>query len=173
VRQARSGACVGHRRLEAAEKTGERRLKQSSIGSRASLARRLRELSEAEAAIEQGIHVVRRQNAKSLESRGAMSLARQRRRQGKPQGAARNAVSPWEAGAPRSAASRWEAAANPWLGAMARCSRTGSSNPSPSSGESANFQFLARCDCDGETRFIALGYGKFESSSLQRRLAIG
>ena len=37
---------------------------------------------------------------------------------------------------PRSAASRW-AAANPWLGAIARCSRTGSSNPSPSSGESA------------------------------------
>ena len=27
----------------------------------------------------------------------------------------------WEAGAPRSAASRWEAAANPWLGAIARC----------------------------------------------------
>ena len=39
------------------------------------------------------------------------------------------------AGAPRSAASRWEAAANLWLGAIARCSRTGSSNPSPSSGE--------------------------------------
>src|ERR1700739_4514837 len=36
-----------------------------------------------------------------------------------------NAVSPWEAGAPRSAASRWESAANPWLGAIARCSRTG------------------------------------------------
>jgi hypothetical protein len=35
--------------------------------------------------------------------------------------APRNAVSPWEAGAPRSAASRWEAAANPWLGAIARC----------------------------------------------------
>src|SRR5215467_2856606 len=55
--------------------------------------------------------------------------------------APRNAVSPWEAGAPRSAASRWEAAANPWLGAIARCSRTGSSNPSPSSRESANFRF--------------------------------
>ena len=40
-----------------------------------------------------------------------------------------------EAGAPRSTASRWEAAANPWLGAIARCSRTGSSNPSPSSRE--------------------------------------
>ena len=37
-------------------------------------------------------------------------------------------------GRPRSAASRW--AANPWLGAIARCSRTGSSNPSPSSEES-------------------------------------
>ena len=45
---------------------------------------------------------------------------------------------------------------------------TSGSNPSPSSGESANFQFLKRCDCDGETRFIALAYGKFESSSLQR-----
>src|SRR5262252_3127846 len=57
--------------------------------------------------------------------------------------APRNAVSPWEAGAPRSAASRWEAAANPWLGAIARCSRTGSSNPSPSSGEWTNFRFLS------------------------------
>jgi hypothetical protein len=45
-------------------------------------------------------------------------------------------------GAPQSAASRWKAAANPWLGAIARCSRTGSSNPSPSRRESANFQFL-------------------------------
>jgi rhodanese-related sulfurtransferase len=35
-----------------------------------------------------------------------------------------------------------EAAANPWLGAIARCSRTGSSNPSPSSRESrANLMF--------------------------------
>jgi acyl-CoA synthetase (AMP-forming)/AMP-acid ligase II len=42
--------------------------------------------------------------------------------------------------APRSAASRWEAAPNPWRGAIARCSRTGSSNPSPSSGESTNFR---------------------------------
>src|SRR6516225_4320913 len=39
-------------------------------------------------------------------------------------------------GRPAGAASRWEAAANPWLGAIARCSRTGSSNPSPSSRES-------------------------------------
>jgi len=52
----------------------------------------------------------------------------------------RNAVSPWEAGALRSAASRWEAAANPWLGAIARCSRTGSSNPSPSSRQSVSLQ---------------------------------
>ena len=59
-----------------------------------------------------------------------------RRRASRNPAAPRNAVSPWEAGAPRSAASRWEAAANPWLGAIARCSRTGSSNPSPSSGES-------------------------------------
>src|SRR6516162_10943812 len=45
-------------------------------------------------------------------------------------------------GRPAGAASRWEAAANPWLGAIARCSRTGSSNPSPSSRESTNFRFL-------------------------------
>jgi hypothetical protein len=42
-------------------------------------------LSEAEAAIEQGIDVARRQNAKSWELRGAMSLARLRRQQGRPQ----------------------------------------------------------------------------------------
>ena len=50
-----------------------------------------------------------------------------RRRASRNPAAPRNAVSPWEAGAPRSAASRWEAAANPWLGAIARRSRTGSS----------------------------------------------
>ena len=38
-------------------------------------------------------------------------------------------------------APRREGAENPWLGAIARCSRTGSSNPSPSSGESTNFRF--------------------------------
>src|ERR1700756_770337 len=65
-----------------------------------------------------------------------------RRRTSRNPAAPRNAVSPWEAGAPRRAASRWEAAANPWLGAIAPCSRTGSSNPSPSRRESANFQFL-------------------------------
>jgi tetratricopeptide (TPR) repeat protein len=45
-------------------------------------------LSEAETAIEQGIEVARRQNAKSWELRGAMSLARLRRQQGRPQEAA-------------------------------------------------------------------------------------
>jgi tetratricopeptide (TPR) repeat protein len=42
-------------------------------------------VSEAEAAIEQGIDVARRQNAKSWELRAATSLARLRRRQGRPQ----------------------------------------------------------------------------------------
>jgi ATP/maltotriose-dependent transcriptional regulator MalT len=41
--------------------------------------------SEAETAIEQGIDVARRQNAKSWELRGAISLARLRRHQGRPQ----------------------------------------------------------------------------------------
>jgi ATP/maltotriose-dependent transcriptional regulator MalT len=40
---------------------------------------------EAETAIEQGIDVARRQNAKSWELRGATSLARLRRQQGRPQ----------------------------------------------------------------------------------------
>jgi predicted ATPase len=44
--------------------------------------------SEAETAIEQGIDVARRQNAKSWELRAAMSLARLRRQQGRPQEAA-------------------------------------------------------------------------------------
>jgi predicted ATPase len=39
--------------------------------------------SEAEAAIEKGIDVARRQNAKSWELRGATSLARLRRQQGR------------------------------------------------------------------------------------------
>jgi predicted ATPase len=42
-------------------------------------------VSEAEAAIQQGIAVARRQNAKSWELRGAMSLARLRRQQGRQQ----------------------------------------------------------------------------------------
>jgi tetratricopeptide (TPR) repeat protein len=41
--------------------------------------------SEAETAMQQGIDVARRQNAKSWELRGAMSLARLRRQQGRPQ----------------------------------------------------------------------------------------
>jgi len=41
--------------------------------------------SEAETAIEQGIDVARRQNAKSWELRAAMSLARLRRQQGRQQ----------------------------------------------------------------------------------------
>jgi predicted ATPase len=45
-------------------------------------------VSEAEAAIEKGIAVARRQNAKSWELRGATSLARLRRQQGRPQEAA-------------------------------------------------------------------------------------
>ena len=42
-------------------------------------------MSEAETAIEKGISVARRQNAKSWELRGAMSFARLRRQQGRPQ----------------------------------------------------------------------------------------
>ena len=45
-------------------------------------------LSEAEAAIEKGIDAARRQNAKSWELRGAMSLARLRRQQNRSQEAA-------------------------------------------------------------------------------------
>ena len=44
--------------------------------------------SEAETALQQAIDVARRQNAKSWELRGAMSLARLRRQQGRPQEAA-------------------------------------------------------------------------------------
>jgi predicted ATPase len=45
-------------------------------------------VSEAETAIEKGIDVARRQNAKSWELRGAMSLARLRRQQGRREEAA-------------------------------------------------------------------------------------
>jgi tetratricopeptide (TPR) repeat protein len=45
-------------------------------------------LSEAETALQQSIDVARRQNAKSWELRGAVSLARLRRQQGRPQEAA-------------------------------------------------------------------------------------
>jgi len=44
--------------------------------------------SEAEEAIKKTIDVARRQNAKSWELRGGMSLARLRRQQGRPQEAA-------------------------------------------------------------------------------------
>jgi predicted ATPase len=42
-------------------------------------------VSEAEAAMQQGVNVARRQNAKSWELRGATSLARLRRQQGRQQ----------------------------------------------------------------------------------------
>jgi predicted ATPase len=42
-------------------------------------------MSETETAMRQGIEVARRQNAKSWELRGAMSLARLLRQQGRPQ----------------------------------------------------------------------------------------
>src|SRR5206468_9938677 len=45
-------------------------------------------VSEAEIAIEKGIDVARRQNAKSWELRAATSLARLRRQRGRPQEAA-------------------------------------------------------------------------------------
>ena len=45
-------------------------------------------VSEAETAMQQGIDAARRQNAKSWELRGAMSLARLRQQQGRPQEAA-------------------------------------------------------------------------------------
>ena len=67
-----------------------------------------------------------------------------RRRASRNPAAPRNAVSPCEAGVPQAPLHGGEAAANPWLGAIARCSRTGSSNPSPSSGESGANLSLAR-----------------------------
>ena len=45
-------------------------------------------VNDAETAIQQGIDVARRQNAKSWELRAAMSLARLRQQQGRPQDAA-------------------------------------------------------------------------------------
>jgi predicted ATPase len=50
-------------------------------------------VSEAETAIQQATAVARRQNAKSWELRGAMSLARLRRQQGR-HGAARDLLAP-------------------------------------------------------------------------------
>jgi tetratricopeptide (TPR) repeat protein len=70
--------------LEAVEKTGGapleaelHRLKGEALLAGAGM------VSEAEAAMQQGIAVARRQNAKSWELRGAMSLARLRRQQGR------------------------------------------------------------------------------------------
>jgi tetratricopeptide (TPR) repeat protein len=75
--------------LKAVEKTGGApleaelyRLKGEALLASAGTA------SEAETAIEQGIAIARRQNAKSWELRGTMSLARLRRQQGRPQEAA-------------------------------------------------------------------------------------
>jgi class 3 adenylate cyclase/tetratricopeptide (TPR) repeat protein len=75
--------------LEAVEKTGGApleaelyRLKGEALRAGAGTP------SEAETAIEKGIAVARRQTAKSWELRGAMSLARLRRQQGRPQEAA-------------------------------------------------------------------------------------
>jgi predicted ATPase len=75
--------------LEAVEKTGGapleaelHRLKGEALLAGAGT------VSEAETAMQQGIDVARRQNAKSWELRGAMSLARLRRQQGRPQEAA-------------------------------------------------------------------------------------
>ena len=75
--------------LEAVEKTGGApleaelyRLKGEALLAGAGT------VSEAEAAMQQTIDVARRQNAKSWELRGAMSLARLRRQQGRPQEAA-------------------------------------------------------------------------------------
>jgi predicted ATPase len=72
--------------LEAVEKTGGApleaefwRLKGEALLAGAAT------VSEAETAMQQGIDAARRQNAKSWELRGAMSLARLRRQQGRPQ----------------------------------------------------------------------------------------
>ena len=75
--------------LEAVEKTGGAPLEAELHRLRGeALLAGAGTLSEAETAIEKGIDVARRQNAKSWELRGAMSLARLRRQQGRPQEAA-------------------------------------------------------------------------------------
>ena len=61
-------------------------------------------LSEAEAAMHQAIDVAQRQNAKSWELRGAMSLARLRRQQGRQQEAV--ALSPRSSAGSRKASTR-------------------------------------------------------------------
>jgi hypothetical protein len=88
-RQARRRACIGRRRAEGGGKDGGAPL--------AAELHRLRgeallagpgTVSDAETAMQQAIAVARRQNAKSWELRGAVSLARLRRQQGRPQEAA-------------------------------------------------------------------------------------
>jgi tetratricopeptide (TPR) repeat protein len=75
--------------LEAVEKTGGAPLKAELHRLRGeALLAGAGTPGEAETAIEQAIAVARQQNAKSWELRGAMSLARLRRQQGRPQEAA-------------------------------------------------------------------------------------
>ena len=60
-------------------------MKPSSIGSGARPCSPAPGRQEAETAMQQAIAVARRQNAKSWELRGAMSLARLRQQEGRPQ----------------------------------------------------------------------------------------
>ena len=83
-RQTRSGACIGYRRAEGDRKNGGapfaaelHRLRGEALLAGAGT------VNEAEAAVQQGIEVACRQNAKSWELRCAMSLARLRRQQGR------------------------------------------------------------------------------------------
>src|SRR5258708_4204785 len=85
-RQTRSGGVSVIAGLKAVEKTGGApleaelyRLKGEALLAGAGTP------SEAEAALQQGIDVARRQNAKSWELRAAMSLARLRQQQSRPQ----------------------------------------------------------------------------------------
>jgi predicted ATPase len=72
--------------LEAVEKTGGAPLEAELHRLRGeALLAGAGTVGEAETAIQQGIDAARRQNAKSWELRGAMSLARLRRQQGRPQ----------------------------------------------------------------------------------------
>jgi hypothetical protein len=101
--------------LKAVEKTGERRLKRSSYRLKGeALLAGAGTVSEAETAIEKGIDVARRQNAKSWELRGAMNLARLRRQQSRPQEAA--------ARSPRSSAGSPKASTPPTSKRPRRCS---------------------------------------------------
>jgi tetratricopeptide (TPR) repeat protein len=85
-RQARSGACVGRRGAEGGRKDGRSAVEAELYRLRGeALLAGAGTVSEAETAMQQSIAVARRQNAKSWELRGAMSLARLRRQQGRPQ----------------------------------------------------------------------------------------